>query len=70
MFHGQSTYTKLLCISLEIKTSLLQAEQGGMKPQLTKAVYAETSKDHKATSNLENALIAPNMSATGTHCKA
>ena len=41
------------------------AEQRGMKPQLTSAVYAETSMDHKATSNSEYAVIAKGHSSQG-----
>ena len=33
------------------------AEQGSMKPQLTTAVHAETSMDHKPMSNSEYAVI-------------
>ena len=43
------------------------AEQGGMKPQLTSAVYAETSMNHKPTSNSEYAVIAHNTASAKGH---
>ena len=41
------------------------AEQGGMKPQLTSAVHADTSMNHKATSNSEYTVIAKGHSSQG-----
>ena len=43
------------------------AEQGSIKPQLTTAVYAETSMDHKPTSSLEYAVIAHNTTSAKGH---
>ena len=43
------------------------AEQGSMKPQLTSAVYAETSMDHKPTSSSKYAVIAHNTTSAKGH---
>ena len=43
------------------------AQQGGLKPQLTTAVHAETSMDHKPMSNSEYAVIAHNTTSAKRH---
>ena len=43
------------------------AEQGGMELQLTTAVHAETSMDHKPMSNSEYAVIAHNTTSAKRH---
>ena len=55
-------HTQNYCASLwKSRHHLCRAR--GQKPQLTKAVYAETSMDPEATSNLEYAVIAPNTTS-------
>ena len=64
--HARSLFHEVLHINHHWHILQSTAEQRRVKPQSTQLEYAETSMDHKATSNTEYAMVAySNTSAQG-----